>query len=237
MESTLYSLLPKTNGSKFHTLTYCCVFVSFRAHLTHLDIIYCPNHSGALRRVESSCSGWGALHGTRNGCTLDTKYLRLRPNQDPPSFTWVTDKGVGKTSAANHFPNSEGIAFHDGKLSFVSKTKKKMFTLDLDAGTYEEERTGLKFRGKGSFKGQPDQTLDDLDSNYMYFTEEDGIGVGVYARHDKDGCYSTLFEDNGARKGDETVGTATSPDGTRLYVGFQGSGELFVVERKDKGRF
>ena len=176
------------------------------------------------------------MHGT-DGCTLDTKYLRLRPNQDPPSFTWADDKGVGKTSAANHFPNSEGIAFHDGKLSFVSKTKKKMFTLDLDAGTYEEEKTGLKFRGKGSFKGQPDQTLDDPDSNYMYFTEEDGIGVGVYARHDKDGCYSTLFEDTGARAGDETVGTATSPDGTRLYVGFQVSGELFVVERKDKGRF
>lgn len=112
-----------------------------------------------------------------------------------------------------------------------------MFILDLDNMTYTEERTGLKFRGKGSFKGQPDQVMDDPDSNYMYFTEEDGNGVGLYARHDKDGVYYTLFEDTGARTGDETVGTATSPDGTKLYVGFQDKGELYVIERKDGGRF
>ena len=90
----------------------------------------------------------------------------------------------------------------------------------------------------GSFDGQPDQTLDDPDSNYMYFTEEDNRGVGVYARHDKDGFYYTLFEDiNDARVGDETVGTATSPDGKILFVGFQESGELFTVKRIDGGRF
>ncbi len=88
------------------------------------------------------------MHGTREGCTLETKFLRLRPDSNW-SFEWVTDKGVGEKSAASFFPNSEGIAFHNGKLSFMSKTKKKMITLDLDLGTYQEERTGLKFRGKG----------------------------------------------------------------------------------------
>ena len=48
-----------------------------------------------------------------------------------------------------------------------------MITSDLDSETYQQETTGLKFRGKGSFNGQPDQTLDDPNSNYMYFTEED----------------------------------------------------------------
>lgn len=101
----------------------------------------------------------------------------------------------------------------------------------------DEHITDINYLHSRSFQGQPDQTLDDPDSNYMYFTEEDEKGVGVYARHDKDGFYYTIFEDTGARVGDETVGTATSPDGTKLFVGFQESGELFVVERKDGGRF
>ena len=215
-------------------MTMHCSLSKLASHISNLIL---SNHSGALRRVQSSCSGWGALHGTRDGCRLKTTFLRLFPDQNPPSFQWVADESEGKRSARNRFPNSEGIAFHDGKLSFVSKTEKIMITLDLDKETYKEERTGLKFRGKGSFNGQPDQTMDDPDSNYMYFTEEDGKGVGLYSRHDKDGYYYTLFEDTGARIGDETVGIATSPDGTKLYVGFQDEGELYVIERKDGGRF
>jgi hypothetical protein len=133
------------------------------------------------------------------------------------------------------------------------------------------EQTGLKFRGKGSFNGQPDQVGDHKDSNYMYFTEE-GSTPGVYARHDKDGVYYTLVETvrGVGRNGDETgeftcdtelfepcmfclrcclsptpsinspkstVGIAVTQDGSRLFFGFQTNGELFMLTRKDGGRF
>jgi hypothetical protein len=104
------------------SLTYCC---------HELSKIY----SGALRRVKSNCSGWGSLHENRKaGCNLETTYLRL----DFPGkgeFRWSDSESKGRDSARVFFPNSEGIAFHDGKLSFVSKTKKKMWTLDLDTET------------------------------------------------------------------------------------------------------
>ena len=94
------------------------------------------------------------------------------------------------------------------------------------------------FHDKGSFNGQPDQTKDDKDSNYMYFTEETSL-PGVYARHDKDAAYYTIFEtvSGVGRNGDETVGIAVSPDGTRLFAGFQTAGELYVLTRNDGGRF
>jgi len=174
------------------SLTYCC---------HKLSKIY----SGALRRVKSNCSGWGSLHENRKaGCKLETTYLHL----DEPvkgEFEWTDSESKGRDSASDNFPNSEGIAFHDGKLSFVSKTKKKMWTLNLDTMTYTVEQTGLKFRGKGSFNGQPDQVGDQKDSNYMYFTEEGNI-PGVYARHDNDGHYYTLVETvkGVGRNGDET---------------------------------
>lgn len=211
-------------------------------HCTFSLIYFCHKlskiYSGALRRVISNCSGWGSLHENRKaGCKLETTYLHL----DEPvkgEFAWTDSESKGRDSASDSFPNSEGIVFHDGKLSFVSKTKKKMWTLNLDEKTYTVEQTGLKFRGKGSFNGQPDQVGDHKDSNYMYFTEEGNI-PGVYARDDKDGTYYTLVETvrGVGRNGDETVGIAVTQDGSRLFFGFQTNGELFVLTRKDGGRF
>ena len=55
---------------------------------------------------------------------------------------------AGSESAANFFPNSEGIDVKDGKLYFSVKKKKVLYVLDLDKKTYESSSTV-----HGSFDG------------------------------------------------------------------------------------
>ncbi|KAL7495076.1 hypothetical protein ACHAWT_003608 [Skeletonema menzelii] len=184
--------------------------------------------NGALRRVETSCRGWEALKV--GGCSSKTTYLRFLNNQ---RFEWTSDENLGRQSASKHYPNTEGITYHNGKLSFVSKAWYVMFTLDFDSMTWTKERTGRKLIGQGSFLGQPDGVISGYNQRYMYFTEEDEKGNGMYAR-DEYGQYYTVFQAmSGQYVGDETVGMAVSPDGKTMYVGYQESGVLFALKRKD----
>lgn len=185
---------------------------------------------GALRRVETSCRGWDALK--IGGCPSTTTYLRFLDN---PRFEWTTDVALGRQSASKHYPNTEGIVYNNGKLSFISKVGYVMFTLDFDTMTWTRERTGkAKLIGEGSFAGQPDGVISGFNHRYMYFTEETkGRGNGMYAR-DEYGMYYTVFEAmSGQFVGDETVGLAISPDGKTMYVGYQENGVLFALKRND----
>ena len=81
--------------------------------------------------------------------------------------------------------------------------------------------------------GQPDGVISGYNQRYMYFTEEDEKGNGMYAR-DELGKYYTVFEAiSGQFVGDETVGLSVSPDGKTMYAGYQEKGVLYAIKRKD----
>ncbi|KAL7551399.1 hypothetical protein ACHAWF_015523 [Thalassiosira exigua] len=187
------------------------------------------DEKGALRRFETPRSGWGALHDDANGTTT---YLRVL---DDGEYEWTTDEDEARKSAKEHYPNAEGVQFHEGKLYFMSKELRTMLVLDVDGNTYESEVAGKKFYGEGDYGDQPDQNVLGPTRKYMYFTEDGGESPGVYARYDGDGTYFALFQGvpGGRYDGDETVGIALSPDHRTLYAGFQEFGIIFEIKRED----
>ena len=184
--------------------------------------------NGELRRFEAAGNSWDALHvGGR------TTYLQFL---DGNSFQWTTSLSAGQRSAANYYPNAEGIAYHNSTLYFVSKVRKRLYILNLTDKTYTSERTGSSWVGQGAFNSQPDQIIgNDMDKRkFIYFTEDGGNGPGVHVR-DKDGKYYTMVRavPGGKYRGDETVGLAISPDRKKFYFGFQDAGVLMEVTRDD----
>mmetsp|Transcript_20010 Transcript_20010/g.34435 ORF Transcript_20010/g.34435 Transcript_20010/m.34435 type:complete len:122 (-) Transcript_20010:110-475(-) len=116
----------------------------------------------------------------------------------------------------------------------MSKERKTMLILDLENLTYESETTGKKFYGEGSFAAQPDQSVLGPRHRHMYFTEDGGSSPGVYARLGSTGVYYTMFQGMSSKyDGDESVGVALSPDGTKFYAGIQDAGVLFEFRRDD----
>lgn len=189
---------------------------------------------GALRRFEADGNGWDALHigGT-------TTFLRI---MDDSTFMWTTNEFAAKNSAVTYYRNAEGVIYHEGLLYFVAKKTRTLFILNLTTMTYESERTGDQFSGKGSFNAQPDQVVlaGENFKRWIYFTEDGGSTPGVYVR-DVKGTYYTIFEAMegssysglGGDDPDETVGIALSPDRRKLYAGFQDAGLLMEFTRDD----
>ncbi|KAK1732522.1 DUF839 domain-containing protein [Skeletonema marinoi] len=192
------------------------------------------NSKGELRRFVADGNEWDSLH--EGGVTTYLEFL------DGNKFQWTSSLSAGEKSASKHYPNSEGIAYHNSTLYFVSKTIKTIFMLDLTEMTYTSERTGSNFQGQGSFNAQPDQIIksvhDHDDRKYIYFTEEGNTAPGAHAR-DGEGTYYTLFRaiPGGRFSGDETVGIAFSPDRKRFYCGYQEEGVLFEITREDGQMF
>jgi len=183
---------------------------------------------GELRRFEAGGNGWDALHvGGR------TTYLQFLSGN---RFRWTTNLSAGENSAANYYPNAEGIVCHNSTLYFVAKSTRTLFILDLNDMTYTSERTGSNHVGLGSFNSQPDQIIEsDLDKRkYIYFTEDGGDSPGVHVR-DREGKYYTMVRNipGGKYRGDETVGIAFSPDRKKFYFGYQDAGLLMEVTRDD----
>jgi hypothetical protein len=187
--------------------------------------------SGALRRFIADGNGWDSLHV---GGTITFLYFYGDGN-----FDWTADEGLGRQSAAQYYPETEGISYHDGQLYFVTKTRKTLFILDLTNMTYKQETVGGDLlSGRGSFNSQPDQIVfANIKKKYLYFTEDGGRNPGVFAR-DESGTYYTIFQGIdgyylGDEDGDETVGVALTPDRQRLYAGIQDAGVLFEFTRDD----
>jgi hypothetical protein len=80
------------------------------------------------------------------------EFLKLTPTpgqeQKGGTFEWVEDPCEANPE---DYPQSEGIHFEDGILTFVAKRKRQIFYLDLDKKTYVEDTTN-----KGSIYQQPD---------------------------------------------------------------------------------
>ena len=161
--------------------------------------------------------------------TLD--YLILEGEGE---FHWTQDLSKAQANANALFPGAEGIDVHDGTLYFVSKRKKKMFILDLDANTFEELPTM-----SGTFKGQPDQIAhiigDDPNQNsFLYFLEDGGDECGIFARDMKENKFFTILEKiANDSEGEETTGLAFCDNHKRLMFALQETGNIYEVTRED----
>ncbi|KAL7544483.1 hypothetical protein ACHAWF_007897, partial [Thalassiosira exigua] len=183
---------------------------------------------GALRKYtppvasldlgNSSKLGWDTLH-TNGGTTEFLAFL------DDQRFVWIRDEEKARSSQEDHYPNVEGIDFHDGQLYFVSKKRKMLYMLDLDEGTYRNSSTddGL-LPGGGHLMDQPDGLVRSNRGNHLYLTEDGGNTAGVYAIHGFGGRYAVFEAMRGRYDGDETTGLAFSPDGKKMYAAFQDCG-------------
>jgi hypothetical protein len=199
--------------------------------------------SGALRRYRPlNGTGWDTLH--KEGGTFD--YLEFIDEQ---RFRWTTNLNDARNSQQKWFSNVEGVDYFDGKcveitscctciqivltycylslagkLYFVSKKTHLLYTLDLKSLTYNTTSTELNLFGDGTFSNSPDQIIRGKGGNVLYFTEDGGKTVGVYAIDQNNKRY-TMFEAYSSKYiGDETTGLAFSPDGTKMYACFQDCG-------------
>jgi hypothetical protein len=136
---------------------------------------------------------------------------------------------VDQLSAETYFRNSEVIAVQNGKLAFVSKVQKQLFTLDLDKLTYTAVSTDTStLPGGGTLDDQPDHVIA-TSGGVLLLSEDGGSTPGLFAY---DGSkYLTFFESN--YSGDEVVGIAFSPDRKYMFVCIQDVGLLFQVSRDD----
>ena len=187
------------------------------------------SENGALRRYRPPINTplrWDLLHGS--GGTLD--YLELVSSN---TFRWTTSLSVAQTSAQTYFPNSEGIAVQNGKLHFVSKVPKLLYSLDLNALTYTVVSTKTStLPGGGIFADQPDHLLA-ASSGALILTEDGGSTPGLFVY---DGSkFLSYFESNYSN--DEIVGIAFSPDKKIMYAVVQDAGLVFQISRDDGQSF
>ena len=211
-----------TSGGSFEAFAYDARNPSAPSYYVTEDIT-----NGAVRRYRPPVNtplAWASLHGT--GGTLD--YLEFLPGN---TFRWTTNLATARTSAQTYFPNSEGIAIHNGKLAFVSKVKKQLFILNLNLFTYTVTSTATStLPGGGQFDAQPDHLIvTSSTSGVLILTEDGGTTPGMFAY---DGSkYLSYFESN--YSGDEITGIAFSPDRKFLFAAVQSQGLLFQISRDD----
>lgn len=193
---------------------------------------------GALRRwcpdprnvnLDSTNSQWNMLHGTGA-----RSYLEIYDGSN--QFGWTNDIDRGRRSANRYFPGSEGITFDGkGKLYVVSKTRRLLYSFDLDRMTYKSESTARGLFNGGSFEAEPDQISQfEPGDRYQYLTEDGGSSAGLFAREKATGNMYTLFYTNDSRfDTDEITGVALSPDGRFLYACVQERGYFLELSRSD----
>jgi len=152
------------------------------------------------------------------------EFLILNP--DDLTFHWTTDRTQGENNATDIFPYTEGIDCHNRILNFVSKTRKTLFTLDLEMGTYIASSTV-----SGLFDLQPDQLKRAVgDGKILYFAEDGGNDCDIHGR-DSTGQYFTIVR--GDDYPTETTGLAFSPNGIYFYAAYQTDANIFVFWRTD----
>lgn len=185
---------------------------------------------GPVRRYTPAANtpqGWDMLHGS--GGTIE--YLEFIPGGN--TFRWTASRDAGKSSASNNYPNTEGIAHHDGVLYFVTKKKNKVFILDLDAKTYTTASTQTgALPGGGNFDFGPDQ-LYLSEGGLTYFSEDTnkkGL-AGIFAWNGN--TWYTVLEAEVNDYAGETTGIVFSPDGMSMLFCSQDTGHLFQVKRLD----
>ena len=146
------------------------------------------------------------------------------------TFSWSTDFAEAETNANQHFPNTEGIDVHNRILNFISKSRKKLYTLDLAAGTYTTSST-RSGTGPGTFDLQPDQLARIIgEHDILYFCEDGGSDCDIHGR-DATGQYFTIVRGDGHDT--ENSGLAFSPDNRHMYFSMQETSNIYDVWRED----
>lgn len=171
--------------------------------------------SGALRKytpppaAASGVASWDSLH-------LDGGEMEYLVFLEGNKFKWSSDESLGRTSQRNHYPNVEGINYHDGMLYFVSKKTMKLYVLDLDKKTYVSSSTNDYVLYSGVFKNGPDQLV--RNGKFLYFTEDGGKTPGVYSIDEEGNSYSIFEAYDEKYFQDETTGLSFSPDGEYILM-------------------
>jgi hypothetical protein len=105
------------------------------------------------RKEKGAIADWDSLH-TPGGTTEFLLFI------DDSTFTWTAcDEDAARLSQAANFPYPEGVDVKDGILYFVSKKTYKLYTLDLDKGTYTTMYTNKTLAKDGEFGNSPDQIV------------------------------------------------------------------------------
>lgn len=209
---------------------------------------------GALRRFEPTPStlpaGWHTLQGDGELSFLvfdDVTYEGSDRWADiTGTFYWSNNLKEGRKSQSKHFPNLEGITFMmvdgDPLLFFVSKTRRRLYKLNLDTYTWSSTTTQQdELPDGGSFWNGPDMIVP-VGQHFIFHTEDGGGTPGVFFKDLRTGKYLTIFQDEvepdkDGKYGEETTGLAVSPNGQCLLSCLQDRGECFIFEREDGGTF
>lgn len=184
------------------------------------------NFNGALIRYTPAISAFqtGNQYDILSSPGGTYEFLVLHDNS---TFMWSSDRQTGENSATRFFPYSEGIDCFNRMLNFVSKTTKRLITLDLEAGTWTSSSTR-----SGAFNLGPDQLGRIMgDEDTLYFCEDGGADCDVHARDSSDRYY-TIVRGDGHKT--ETTGLAFSPDNMFMYVSFQLNSNIYAFWRLDE---
>lgn len=184
---------------------------------------YTANDDGMeCYRQKKDKDRWCALS---NG---EVDYLVLSGDESFGTFSWTNDFEYARTRTSM-YENSEGIAIANGNLYFVSKTKKRLFTLDLQKETYTYESTQYK-----GFNDEPDQIVFLNDNeDILYLCEEGGFNAGLFGRKKSTGWYFAIAKGVSTWDGEEVSGVSWSPDSKHLYFAYLESGVLYDCTRDD----
>jgi len=157
-------------------------------------------------------------------CTLNEgtlTYLKLNPtpNSNQGTFEWVANK---EDSNPELYRKTEGVHVEDSLLTFIAKSDKQIFFLDLEDGTYEQWSTMV-----GGFDKEPDniRVLDDV----VYICSDDATPNGVWGYVPGQGAYPIIRE---MTLGTEAAGLDFTDDGMYMYMNFQTHG-TYVFWRED----
>ncbi len=182
---------------------------------------------GALVRYVPSAASLECYHKETKAerwCTLNEgtlSYLKLNPtpNSNKGTFEWVENQ---EDSNPELYRKGEGIHVEDSLITFVGKTDKQIFFLDLEDNTYEQYSTM-----SGSFWQEPDnlRVLDDV----VYLCSDDDTPNGVWGFVPGKGAYPIIKE---ITLDTEAAGVDFTDDAMYMYVNFQGHG-TYVFWRED----
>ena len=159
-------------------------------------------------------------------------YLVLSGSSTPATsgtFTWTSNRSTGESNANEVFPNSEGIFVRNRILDFVSKSRRRLYTLDLAAMTWESFDLTNPFFSIN----QPNQLAMMFGNDDYLFFCEDSIATqrsdifGRYLGQGPDsGKFFTLVEatPTSALGALENTGLAFSPGNEHMIVTYQNWG-------------
>lgn len=169
--------------------------------------------------------GWNLL----NDPHAKHEFLKLIPDDSSDkwsgSFEWVEDPCNANPEL---YKKGEGIHIDPVNhiLTFVAKTNKQIFYLDLSAGKYIEDTTT-----RGSITEQPDN-IRGLGKD-IYVCNDGGYPNAVFRINPATGCYTKVIEEaDPGYGGREFAGVDFTPDGRAMYVSVQNRA-IWVVQRED----